>query len=109
MQNELELLTNELPIACNLSDSEQTARGEEIAQNLFKHVLQVKELVDGYAYSFPAGEEWASRLMEFILADRDCCPFFTFELVFEPDPGSLWLRLRGGQGVKEFIAGAFGS
>jgi len=108
MQNELELPANELPIACNLSDSEQAARGEEIAENLFKHVQQAKELADGYAYSFPASDEWASKLMEFILAERTCCPFFTFELVFEPNPGPLWLHLRGGEGVKEFIAGAFG-
>jgi hypothetical protein len=109
MQNELDLPANELPIACNLSDSERATRGEEITQNLFKHVQQVKELADGYAYRFPAGKEWAGKLMEFILAERDCCPFFTFELVFEPNPGPLWLRLRGGQGVKEFIASAFGS
>jgi len=109
MQNELELPANELPIACNLSDAQRAARGEEITQNLFKHVQQVKELADGYAYRFPRGEEWVSRLMEFILAERDCCPFFTFELVFEPNLGPLWLHLRGGQGVKEFIAGAFGA
>jgi hypothetical protein len=33
-----------------------------------------------------------------------CCPFFTFELTFEPDSGPIWLRVRGQEGVKEFIS-----
>jgi hypothetical protein len=108
MQNELDLSANELPIACNLSGPEQVKRGEEV-ESVFKGVEQVKELADGYAYRFPGNEEWAARLMEFVLAERRCCPFFNFELVFEPNLGSIWLQLRGGQGVKEFIAAAFSS
>ncbi len=109
MQNELDLPANELPIACNLSEPELAKRQEELAENIFQGVQQVKELTDGYAYRFPGNEEWAARLMEFVLAERRCCPFFTFELIFEPNLGSTWLHLRGGQGVKEFIASAFGS
>ncbi len=108
MQNELDLPANELPIACNLSEPDLAKRGEEV-ESVFKSVEQVKELADGYAYRFPGSEEWATRLMEVVLAERRCCPFFTFELIFEPNLGSTWLHLRGGQGVKEFIAGAFGS
>jgi len=107
MQNELESPANELPIACNLSEPDLAKRGEEV-ESVFKSVEQVKELADGYAYRFPGSEEWAARLMEFVLAERRCCPFFTFELVFEPNLGPIWLHLRGGQGVKEFVAGAFG-
>lgn len=104
MTNELELSANELPIACNLSESHLAARQEEIKENLFKGIQQVKELADGYAFSFPGSEAWAAKLTEFIVAERNCCPFFTFELVFEPDLGPIWLHLRGAEGVKEFIA-----
>ncbi|MBI4409686.1 MAG: hypothetical protein HY561_08265 [Gemmatimonadetes bacterium] len=41
--------------------------------------------------------------MEFILFERGCCPFLRFELEFEPG-GPLWLRIRGPEGAKEFIA-----
>jgi len=109
MQNESGLPANELPIACNLSGPELAKRQEDLAENIFKDVQQVKELTDGYAYRFPESDEWATRLMEFVLAERRCCPFFTFELVFEPNLGSTWLHLRGGQDVKEFITSAFGS
>jgi hypothetical protein len=41
--------------------------------------------------------------MEFIAVERKCCPFFAFELVFEPQEGPMWLRLKGPEGVKSFI------
>ncbi len=34
---------------------------------------------------------------------RRCCPFFTFELVFEPNLGSIWLHLRGGQASRSLL------
>ena len=48
-------------------------------------------------------KDWATKLLDFIVFERACCPFFTFELTFEPDSGPIWLRLRGQEGVKEFI------
>jgi hypothetical protein len=61
------------------------------------------ELEDGYAFRFPGDTIWAARLLQFVTSERECCPFFTFELVFEPGQGPIWLRLRGPEGVKEFI------
>ena len=95
----------ELPIACSLPQAEQIARGEVIAQDLFAGADQVDELPDGYAFRFPVTENRIDRLARFVAAERRCCPFFTFELVFEPAEGPVWLRLRGPEGVKEFIRG----
>ena len=63
----------------------------------------VGELEDGYEFAFPEDAEWAMRLTEFIVAERSCCPFFTFELVFEPGGGEILLRVRGPEGTKQFI------
>ncbi len=93
----------ELPIACSLPEEEQIARGEVIAEDLFAGADQVDELPDGYAFRFAVTEDRIDRLARFIAAERRCCPFFTFELVFEPAEGPVWLRLRGPEGVKEFI------
>ena len=103
---EQERAAGETPIACTLSGSELARRGEEVS-DLFKAVEQVSELADGYAFRFPGGDGVAIRLLEFTLSERSCCPFFTFELGFEPDQGPIWFRLRGGAGVKEFVASAW--
>jgi hypothetical protein len=90
-------------IACKLSEAEQAIREEALAKEIFSGCREVAELADGYAFRFPAGEEWAAKLVEFIAVERKCCPFFTFELVFEPQEGPMWLRLKGPEGVKSFI------
>lgn len=102
MNQDVELFTDEVPLACTLSGSEQVTRKEEVV-DLFKHVQQVNELADGYALRFPGSDSWANTLMQFITFERGCCPFFMFALVFEPEQGPIWLHLRGPEGVKAII------
>lgn len=106
MTNEREYAQDELPIACNLTGAELAQRGAEVS-TVFKGVEQVKELVDGYAFRFPGDGAWVGKLVEFIVSERACCPFFIFELVFGPNQGPVWLHLRGAEGVKDFVASAF--
>jgi hypothetical protein len=97
-----ESLIQDLPIVCTLSEEEQARRGEEL-EDIFKYIQQVQELADGYAFRFPGDAGWARTLTDYITFERDCCAFFTFELVFTPNHGPIWLRVRGGEGVKELI------
>jgi hypothetical protein len=92
-------------IACLLSEREAAIRGEELAGGLFAAVEEVAELPDGYAYRFSSDDSRLEPLLEFIAAERRCCPFLTFE----PHGGPLWLRMRGSPQVKAFIAEAFNS
>jgi hypothetical protein len=96
-------------IACLLSEREAAIRGEELAGGLFAAVEEVAELPDGYGYRFSDDGSQLESLLEFIAAERRCCPFLTFELAFEPYSGPLWLRLRGSPQVKAFVAEAFNS
>jgi hypothetical protein len=102
MKQDRELITDQVPLACTLSGSEQVTRNAEIV-DLFKDVQQVNELADGYALRFPGSDTWSNTLMQFITCERGCCPFFTFALVFEPKQGPIWLHLRGPEGVKAII------
>jgi hypothetical protein len=93
-----------LPLACSLSGPEQARRSGEI-EKIFEGCLRVDELENGYEFSFPGSEEWVLRLMEFIVFERECCPFFAFELVFEPEGGSIRLWVQEPEGAKEMVAG----
>ena len=103
MNAQPETAIQDLPIACSLTEAELARREEELSNELFQHVEQVQELPDGYAFRFPGDADWATKLTQFITFERDCCPFFIFELTFEANHGPIWLHLRGGAGVKEFI------
>jgi hypothetical protein len=94
----------EMPIACTLSGEELELRGMEIAQLLREGRRETRALPDGYAVRFPGEDAWAARLLAFINGERACCPFFTFELIFEPGQGPIWLHLRGPEGTRELVA-----
>ena len=108
MRDPVTASATDLPIACSLPQAEQAERGELIAGEIFAAADRVDELPDGYAFRFTATEDRIAGLLRFIAAERRCCPFFTFALVFEPAEGPGWLRLRGPDGGKEFIAGLLG-
>ena len=94
-------------IACLLGEREQAQRAEAARQDLLPGVLEVEELPDGYGYRFPADEVWIAKVMAVVAAERQCCPFFTFEIVFEPHERGLWLRFRGSEAIKTFIQDNF--
>jgi hypothetical protein len=97
----------ELPIACGLSDLEQRKRREELWRQLFSGCQRTDELDDGYEFVFPGGPEWAEKLVRFVASERECCPFFGFEMIFESGQGSISLRVRGPEGTKDFVREEF--
>jgi hypothetical protein len=107
MSAETRRTAKQLPIACELSERGQRSRREEISRELFSGCEDVRELEDGYEFVFPAGKEWVERLARFIAEERECCRFFAFELLFEPDLEPVSLRMRGAAGTKEFLATQF--
>src|SRR5581483_7994740 len=96
-----------LPLACQIQDPAQLRQRTTEVQTLFKQAMQMSELTDGYAFCFPDEDRLATQLLEFIQFEKNCCPFFTFELAFEAQHGPIWLRLRGPDGVKAVISEEF--
>ena len=94
-------------IGCLLSERDYAIRSEELAGGLLAAVEEIVELPDGYAYRVASTDGPLESLLEFIAAERRCCPFLTFEIAFEPHGGPLWLRMRGSPRVNAFIAEAF--
>ncbi|MCA1730290.1 MAG: hypothetical protein LC751_13030 [Actinobacteria bacterium] len=70
---------SDLPIACSLPSPEQVRR-RETAVEILGQARKIEEIQDGYAFAFPGSAEWAVRLTEFVVFERACCPFFTFEI-----------------------------
>lgn len=99
-------MKEELPIACSLVGGEQDRRREAVG-GLLNTGRLAGELEDGYQFAFPGEAGWAMRLVEFVVTERACCPFFRFELVFEPGGGEILLRVRGPEGTKQFVSEAF--
>jgi len=99
--------SNQPPIACDLTVFSLGERERYLAlsQELFAACGKMRELSDGFTFLFPGKGTWCAKIAEWVMLERRCCPFLSFELVFEADRGPVELRLRGRQGTKEFIRG----
>lgn len=108
-ENAKETPPEESPFACNMLAL--TPEGRQRHLNVIKELLAshraIEEISDGYAFRFDSGEKSIMLASEFISRERLCCPFFTFELISERECGSVWLKLRGREGVKPFIRAEF--
>ncbi|HYH84217.1 MAG TPA: hypothetical protein VEX60_01975 [Pyrinomonadaceae bacterium] len=95
----------ESPIACDMSAIEPSQRARHVAAagELFRAVMEIRELPGGYAFRLPAGADTLLKAAEFVSLERLCCPFLGFMLEVEPEGGPAWLRLTGREGVKAFI------
>ncbi len=91
-----------IPLACLLTGEDLAARDEAV-RPLIASYQKLHELEDGYAFQFPGESEWIQKIISFIDEERKCCPFFTFELQFEPNMGPIWLRLRGSEEIKALL------
>ncbi len=93
------------PLACDLTAIPSDRREEHVitAPQLFALAQEVQELTNGYAIRFSNEPGRFTAIAKFIENERLCCPFFSFGLDVEPNSGPLWLRLTGGDGVKEIL------
>jgi hypothetical protein len=94
---------SEPEIACSLGAERQRERADATRARIFARADQTEEMPEGYGFRFPVSAGLLSTITDFILQERECCPFFGFELAFEPGRGSMWLRLRGPDGSKQFV------
>jgi hypothetical protein len=96
---------SQAPFACNLKafTPDQRARHHQLILRFTSAVTEIRELKDGYALRVNAGQAPLVDVAEWIELERRCCPFFDFQIDVHGEDGSLWLSLKGREGVKDFI------
>jgi hypothetical protein len=91
------------PVACCLSDAELRKREATLLAEFRSALTATEELPDGYSFRLPGEKRWLALVADLIMAERECCPFLTFQLTAEPNMGALIIRITGPQGTKEFV------
>ena len=96
---------NQSPLACDMSAIAAEQRSVHLAKSreLFLQIREMRELADGYEFRFEDETELLKKLVDFVSLEKLCCPFLNFGIEVEAENGSVWLRLTGREGVKEFI------
>jgi hypothetical protein len=100
------------PIVCDpnaLTADQQEYWVKEIVPKLYEQVQEIQELPNGWVWRLPSTPEVLTLVAEDLNMERLCCPFVNYTLEIEPNHGPFWLRMTGGEGVKEFLKMAFES
>jgi hypothetical protein len=102
-------MQSEVIIACNADAIAPELREHwlVVAGQMYAAVQEVQELPDGYALRLPSTPEMLPIVAEDLNYDRLCCPFIRYTLDIEPNSGPYWLRLTGGEQVKEYLRASF--
>ena len=90
-------------MACSLSDLELHEREATLLAQFRSAVIETEELPDGYAFRVPGDRKWIVIMAKMIVAERECCPFLTFEFVAQPSMGPVIIRVTGPAGTKDFL------
>jgi len=90
-------------VACSLTTAEFRNRETNLLAQFRSRVVETTELQDGYAFRIPGNASRIRLVAELIVAERECCPFLTFELVAEANKGPMIVRVTGPGGTKEFL------
>ena len=92
-----------IPIACNLTSEELRMREKNLLAEFKSAVTTIEELPDGYAFSVPGEKRSLEVAAQLLIAERECCPFFIFQIMAEPQLGPPIIRITGPTGSKEFL------
>jgi hypothetical protein len=98
------------PFACNRAALTPQARKrhfDELSPLLQARKKSIREVPHGFEFEFPSDTATFKLVSEWVEGERLCCPFFDIDVHVECEHGSLWLRLTGPEGVKEFIHAEF--
>ena len=92
-----------VPIACSLTITELRDREARLLAQFRSVVIETEELQEGYAFRLAGDGDQIRLVADLIAAERECCPFLTFELLAQPNMGPIIVRATGPGGGKEFV------
>ena len=74
----------DLPIVCELTSAEITARRATLLPGLLAQAAEQIPLPNGFRWRFAASSELLAAAAETITTERQCCRFLRFVLAIEP-------------------------
>jgi hypothetical protein len=84
-------LVTQIPIACTLTASEKTARGDEWQRFLATSVSKSIRTETSVRMRLIDGDDVILKAVDLARREKDCCAFFEFHLDVLPD--AVWLEM----------------
>ena len=102
-------MNTEIPLVCNMDVFTPSQREAHIqtTTELIQAVQNVRQVENGYEFTFPNETNFIVRIAEFISNERLCCPFLNFALNLLSNNEPVSLSLTGPVGTQEFLLAEF--
>jgi len=90
------------PLVCTLMGAELAERKGALQKEIFSQVKKVEEIEIGYIFSFKYDESFLIKMTDYVIAENNCCPFFTFEIKLHSKNDAL-LKITGPPEAKKML------
>lgn len=108
-QNHMQLF--EGAVQCNLMGDSLLERKRILREKVFSEVVKKDSTEYGLVYYFEDQPELLDLVLEHVLIEKECCPFFKFDISILPFKQGFALQLSGSDAaiemLKEFETGKF--
>lgn len=91
------------PLVCQLTGPELQARKADLQQVVFSKVTAVDEVETGFVFRFADQGDFLRLLVDYMIAEQACCPFFQFDLSIQPNHGGIAWQISGPPAAKEML------
>src|SRR5262245_3189836 len=98
----------EIPILCNLTESELRERRQTILKGVRQSAIDALPIPLGYAYTFRPTSEVIMQLANMVDLERQCCQFLSFKIAVDPGGAPIRLEVTGPPDAAAIIEDFFG-
>ena len=97
----MELFTG--AIQCSLLDEDLLKRQEDLKVRIFSKVTNRIEKKNGIVYYFDFEKVMLADVLEFVQKEKECCPFFKFDISILPFKQGLAIQIGGSEVALELL------
>lgn len=90
-------------LVCLLTGADLIERKSALQKEVFSYIRSADEMDSGYVFHFEDNDELLLKLMDYILAEKKCCPFFRQEVIIKPNEGGISWTVSGPDGAKQML------
>jgi len=90
-------------VQCSLIPEDLNIRKEELKKSILSKVVKRKEVSNGIIFYFNNEPNLLESVLEHIIIERQCCPFFKFDVSILPFNKGFALQISGSEDAIEMI------
>lgn len=90
-------------VSCTLTSEELLERKTYLKDQVMSKVIRKEMSKNAFVFYFEHDPELLDHLMEFVQKEKDCCPFFKFDLSILPFEKGIALQISGSEEALELL------